>query len=166
MDLRVIDARDLAFKQRFDCVSFSFNGIDTVTYEDRQVILQHVADALKPGGYFVYSTHNLHHSRTASWANDFWVDELYKPWKRMRYFPNRLKNFWRQSFDKEHSIAYVNDPGLGFALFNAYVDIRAEIETLGRYGFTVFKLIGNTKQVEGYDAEDCWVYILARLSKE
>jgi len=35
-DLRIMDARRLDFSEPFDCVMFSFNGIDYVDYAERQ----------------------------------------------------------------------------------------------------------------------------------
>jgi ubiquinone/menaquinone biosynthesis C-methylase UbiE len=56
----VCDARDMhQFKnEEFDTVIFSFNGIDCVAYEDRSRILKEINRVLKPGGNFIFSTHN------------------------------------------------------------------------------------------------------------
>lgn len=162
VDLRVKDARDLGFSQEFDCVLFSFNGISSVSFEDRQRILQSVTQALKPGGYFVYSGHNLHHHRTPVWMNSFWVRELFKPMERVRFIPNRFRNFTGQFIDRERGFAYVNDAGLGFGLHNTYVDIEQEFGRLRELGFTIDVAIGNKKTAPGYDAEDNWVYIVAK----
>ncbi len=43
----------------FDFILFSFNGIDSVSHEDRLKILKEVRRVGKPGGYFCFSTHNL-----------------------------------------------------------------------------------------------------------
>lgn len=57
----VMDARDLSTfsDQSFDLVWFSFNGIDYVNHIDRLTILQEIYRVTKPGGYFVFSSHNL-----------------------------------------------------------------------------------------------------------
>jgi SAM-dependent methyltransferase len=54
------DARDLsAFADdSFGLVVFSWNGIDAVDHADRQAILTEVRRVLRPGGAFVFSTHN------------------------------------------------------------------------------------------------------------
>jgi ubiquinone/menaquinone biosynthesis C-methylase UbiE len=39
-NLLVMDARHLEFDDPFDCVMFSYNGIDSVSYSDRQLIFQ------------------------------------------------------------------------------------------------------------------------------
>lgn len=162
VDFRVMDARYLVLDEKFDCAMFSFNGISSVSYEDRLTILRSVANVLTPGGYFVYSGHNLHHNRTTVWMNSFWVRELFKPMERMRFIPNRFRNFKGQYIDHERGFAYVNDAGLGFGLLNTYVDMEREFEVLRGLGFTIEMVIGNRKDAPGYDAEDNWVYIVAR----
>jgi SAM-dependent methyltransferase len=55
------DARDLRqFEDRsFDFVLFSYNGLDYVSHEDRLVALSEIARVCRPGGLFLFSTHNL-----------------------------------------------------------------------------------------------------------
>jgi len=60
VSIEVGDARDLsAVEGSFDFVLFSFNGIDAVGHEDRLQILRAVRAKLKPGGHFLFSTHQL-----------------------------------------------------------------------------------------------------------
>lgn len=60
MDVRLGDARDLRDfeSQQFGLVLFSFNGLDAVDHNDRLLALSEIHRVLRPGGLFVFSTHN------------------------------------------------------------------------------------------------------------
>jgi SAM-dependent methyltransferase len=168
-DLRVMDARQIDFREQFDCIFFSYNGIDYVNFEDRQLILRKVRESLRQGGYFIYSSHNLHYRRAHVWLKFLWVEELFKPftpwnkaWKKFFLIPYRLINFWRQSVDEVNGIAYINDVAESFSYISTYVDIERELENLKKNGFSVLSAIGFAKPEPGYDANDHCVYIVAR----
>jgi SAM-dependent methyltransferase len=61
VDVRPGDVRDLAdFEDtRFGLVLFSFNGIDNVSHEDRPRALKQLFRVARPGGWLVFSTHNM-----------------------------------------------------------------------------------------------------------
>ena len=111
--------RKLEVTQQFDCVMFSFNGIDYVDYSTRQTILSEISHVLRPEGYLIYSTHNLHNREVASWLKYLIVRELVHPLGNLlspaglRAVTHRLFNFWRQSGNQSQTFAYVNDSGEG-----------------------------------------------------
>jgi len=60
VELLAGDARDLSpITGEFDFILFSFNGIDAVSPEDRLRVLDQVRAKLRPGGFFLFSTHSL-----------------------------------------------------------------------------------------------------------
>ncbi|MDE2001736.1 MAG: glycosyltransferase [Patescibacteria group bacterium] len=77
IDFRVMDARDLRFKDaQFDAVFFSFNGIDNLlSREERRKAVHEMRRVLKPGGTLIYSSHNAlaiprtKKSRSILWSN-------------------------------------------------------------------------------------------------
>jgi SAM-dependent methyltransferase len=62
IDARLGDARDLsAFEdESFGLVAFSYNGIDAIDHEGRRRVLGEALRVLKPGGWFWFSTLNMH----------------------------------------------------------------------------------------------------------
>jgi SAM-dependent methyltransferase len=162
-DLRVMDARHLKFRNPFDCVIFSYNGIDSVSYADRQLIFSEVKNVLKPGGYFIYSTHNLQHRRTDRWLNKFFVPELTDSWRAFALgLPNRLRNFRKQWIDQERGIAWINDFAHRFTLCSMSVDVEKEAEILKAQGLPALLFIGEKKTGPGFDPADHWVYVVTR----
>ena len=59
--LEVGDARKMSqFEDNsFDFILFSFNGLDVLSHSDRLQVLQEVSRVGKPGGYFLFSSHNI-----------------------------------------------------------------------------------------------------------
>ena len=141
---------------------FWWNGIDSVTYEDRQSIISQVVNVLVSDGIFIYSTHNLQYWETDLWVNKFWVKELFD-WRGMVFgLPNRLLNFKKQWIDEKDGVAFINEPAHRFTLMMTSVDIPKELEALKRWRFSTVATIGNTKQTAGYDGQDHYVYIVAQ----
>ena len=168
LDLRVMDARRLEFDAIFDCVIFSFNGIDAVDASGRRLILSEMVRVLKPGGYLIYSTHHAGHARVKVWMTRFWVRELLRsidvlrPRRVVRALSNRAANFGRQGPAGGPGMLTVNDPGIFFSTLIMYVDPDAERTVLEGLGLAVEAMVGNGRSEPGYDARDAWVYIVAR----
>jgi SAM-dependent methyltransferase len=166
-DLRVMDARRLEFSYQFDCVFFSYNGIDYVEFADRLQALSNICNALRPGGIFIFSTHNLRHRRARVWLNDLFVQEiapagLRMTWADARTMLMRSINFWRQEENRKLGFAYINDPAHRFSIITVYVDIERQIGALKQMGFALLATIGNTQATNHFDERDCWVYIVAQ----
>lgn len=111
IDFRVMDARSLNFKDSsFDAVFFSFNGIDNLTsLTERKKVMEEVRRVLRPGGFFIYSSHNsLAFPRTAtSWKilfNNFGRLRFGPHWRNEEYDFGKLVQYYNNIWNERHSL--------------------------------------------------------------
>lgn len=161
------DARDLSrFADcTFDFALFSWNGIDYITYPERSQVLGEVARVLRPGGIFVFSSHNRSYRdigkdpwrRNAVTLTPHLLKECLKA---LVYLPRRLRLKRHEIYDADYAI--VNDEECCYSLLTCYVTIPAQIRELGIAGF---------RDIEIYDGEGAlvtaadyshWLYYTAR----
>lgn len=160
---QVADARALPFDDgAFDIVFFSFNGIDLVSAEDRARTLAECRRVLAPGGWFIYSSHNLAwlDSRAGiRWAGLRDALETHLFWTRMQRL-NRAGGPYR-----DRPWAELIDPHNGGS--TCYVrpdELLRQTRAAGFEAIRVFDLAGDEvvearRQVA---LQDAWVYLLCR----
>jgi len=160
----VCDVRDMHCfgDHSFDFVMFSYNGLDYLPPEDRQAALGEIKRVCRPGGYFAFSTHNMHSAprlfrllpKCDSWQ---WPYMIYVNHRRRALNPH-----FRQLLKRKFAI--FNDGALNFRLWTYYVEPRHQIEQLHAVGFTdvrVFSLSDGSeiKTMELLDENrDSWLY--------
>ncbi len=161
---RQADARSLPFEDdSFDIVLFSFNGLDHVPPEARATALAQCQRVLRPGGWFIYSGHNLNWfdgpglpPRSAGWRA--WIDEL-------RY--RRRTRQLNQGTASTQSLgaASLRDPPDGLRLHYARpAEHLRELQASGLGEARVFNRRGReiTRDADMKRVRDTWVYYLAR----
>jgi SAM-dependent methyltransferase len=172
VDLRQGDARDLsAFADgSIDVVLFSFNGIDSVSHEDRLIILGEIKRVLAPGGLFVFSAHNR-----AFWPSkrDEWLDGLHKGGSAVENIRNvvmfvptgvrRLKNHLanRSRTVNTPEYAIVCDGGHDHTLLHYYIDQGRQREQLRTCGFEPVLTLDLTGSEASPQSRDAWFYYVA-----
>jgi SAM-dependent methyltransferase len=142
------DARNLAqfADGSFDCVLFSYNGLDSVSHADRQRVLWEVARVLTPGGLFVFSTHSLARRLQQSlWESMFAVGAPRSPMQVLKHGVRvalRLGNFVRSRHLQERHADYavLLDPGHDFTLPIYYVASGEQVRQLEETGFRVVQM--------------------------
>jgi SAM-dependent methyltransferase len=132
MLLLYADARSMPMLRDavFDFVLFSFNGIDYVRWEDRAAVFREIRRVGKPGGCFLFSTHNLN-SLDRLFAVNVGRDLRATARQAWRVAVLRLRNEWRSVRTlrgRDHLFLYDTNylatPGRFF---------RAQIRRAGRY---------------------------------
>jgi len=159
------DVRDLGdFEEVFDFALFSFNGLDYIEHEGRLKALGEIHRVLRPGGLFMFSTHNRD-------SKDF--NKL--PWQvKTPLSPGHLKEclyilaHWpRHVFMKKHErftseYAIVNDTAHGFSLLTYYISIGEQINQLARVGFSHTAAYDAEGRRIHNDINSPWTYYLTR----
>jgi SAM-dependent methyltransferase len=168
------DARDLrAFADgSFALVVFSMNGIDGLAHEDRRKVHTAVKRVLRPGGMFIYSTHNLQHPAAGR-----------PPWDRCRLpgritlrpllgwaarLPKRSRSYRRLralSVRGEHWAVLVG-ASYDFGIVGHYLTLDEALRELSESGYAPDVCVYGSNGEElhrGSDTSDSeWVHLIAR----
>lgn len=157
----------------FDFVLISYNTISTVSHEDRLRTLREVHRVCKPGGYLLFSAHNLQSvHKLFGWHCFRRSIELRHPhitywnlrrwWLRGFVYNNPLRTGRLKRFD--HVV--FNDGCHDFRLRHYYIKPAAQVRQLSElfsdvevYARDGRVLRGETAQAR---AEDDWLYYLCR----
>lgn len=146
-EVAIGDARTLEGHpdRAYDLVLFSFNGIDYIDHGDRRHVLEAAWRVLRPGGAFVYSSHNLGvlNGRLPPVTPAPMVPTadplrlLVRGARRMaaglRCRANRRRLGPRQYLAGDHAL--VNDESYDHSQLTVYVDPAAELAALAAAGF-------------------------------
>lgn len=166
------DARDMVRLRegRFGLVFFSFNGIDCVGHEDRLKVIDQAYRLLRPGGFFLFSAHNLRSPRIMPWHRHPY-HEGWRPGGMVRnavdFFRNHF-NYLRlkgsESFGSGHAV--VVDMMHHFRFLIYYVDPAEQVRQLTQRGFAdalVFDKQGHERSLDHPSlGESLHVYYLVR----
>lgn len=164
------DARDLSRfgPARFDFILFSFNGIDSVSDADRQVILRQILSALKPGGLFAFSAHNLASVRTSAFSlkNLHFTPNPVRFLGAVRYYLQGVLNHLRARHSEVRAPGYalLTERAAHYRSLNYYVSKALQVAQLERAGFTgveIFTEQGKPTNAQN-DDRDRWIHYVAR----
>lgn len=124
----------------FDVIWLSFNGIDSISYDQRDVVYRNVSSRLVPGGYFIFSTHNLGYLHALNRNLRLLDCCLYcRAKSALRQYFNRAR-LGRHTAASD-AFAVVNDRSQEFGLLNVYVDPTLEIARLEHAGLKVLEIL-------------------------
>jgi len=170
VSFKVCDVRSMRdfSSSYFDFILFSYNGIDTVSHEDRLVALKEIKRVLKNNGLFCFSSHNL-----------WFIDKLRSIEARTSagvlfniFVKNPLVTLLNENFDrlKAREYAIIRDRTHWFRLKTYYIKPGEQIKQLSDLGFTntrAYSLSGN--EIDDLtrfqdDTTDNWIYYLCKSS--
>lgn len=167
----VCDSRDMGeFRDgQFALVLFSFNGMDYVSPTDRLVVLAEVRRIVRPGGLFVFSTHNAERPTHSAFhfANIEWTAHpvgLLRAW--YYYFlgcGNYLRNRKLQVIGSDYAI--INDSAHSYRLLTYYISKANQVNQLLALGFTDIQMVdkdGAWTDATVVDQQSPNIYYVAR----
>ena len=160
------DARDLsAFEEAdFEFVLFSFNGIDYVDHQDRLKVFREIRRVLKPGGFFVFSTHNRDYRQfnKLPWQGDvhFNLNVLKNSLYTLAYLPKHLRLKKHETHTDEYAI--INDNAHGFSLFTYYIGLQQQKAQLQRAGFLNVEAYDMDGEMVEREQDFPWTYYLTQ----
>jgi SAM-dependent methyltransferase len=172
-DIRVGDVRDLfAFGDgSFPFVVFSFNGIDSISHEDRLVALAEIRRVVEPGGLFVFSSHNDAYRPT---FRKLWLDDIHlgrRPVPALLRLllatprlARRVRNHLqiRRHAYRTGTYAIRCDGGHDHTALTYYISRASQVEQLRSAGFATEAVYDFHGDEASDDCADAWLYYLTR----
>lgn len=150
--------------ETFDFVVFSYNGLDSISNEDRLKALKEICRVLKKGGVFMFSSHNRDYQyfNKLPWQQKVHFDVRYFIFLLhcLYYLPNHYKMKKHEIYTDDYAI--VNDGDHRFSLLLYYISIDKQLKQLTDIGFSGVEAYNTEgRQVES-DILSHWIYYLAR----
>jgi SAM-dependent methyltransferase len=160
------DAREMPMfgDGSFDFVLFSFNGIDYVLTEGRQMIFEEVHRLLAPDGVFMFSSHNLdyRYAGLLPWQKGWSGSPAFaKACLRALAFTHRRRR-GRAREIRTPDFALLNDEAHNYSLLSYYAGREAQICQLQSAGFVDVTSYGEQGEATTTKDEDSkWLYYIA-----
>jgi ubiquinone/menaquinone biosynthesis C-methylase UbiE len=153
----------------FDCVLFSFNGIDCVDIKDRDKVLNGIKRVCRPDGWFAFSVHSIYNVRKLySFQTPRNPLKIFAAYKRMK----KVRKMNPDILDVENAdIISLIDGDLDFSATYVYIKPEFQKKILNEKGFyNVHMFDEKGKEVTNEDFiawkhPDAWIYYLCRNGK-
>jgi SAM-dependent methyltransferase len=172
VEVLLADMRNLAVlaDQSFDFVLGSCNVLDAVSHEDRMRVFAEVGRVIRPGGTFMFSSHNrrlrtaLSGPTLARSHNP--ATQIVLVWRYLRSLRNHAR--FKRLRRLEPNYALLNDSGHDFAALHYYVDRDTQRQQLERSGFVLQEVLDSRgRRLEGTDDDSdssSLLYVAERIA--
>jgi len=177
LDLRLMDARDMAGLEsdHYALAAFCWNGIDCVSYEDRQRVLEQMYRVTRPGGLVLFSSHNRDGPafRESIWQlrPRFSSNPLRLGWRlvrMLRLFPPAAYHCLRHLRCRRDYEGYSVKAAAAhfFRIMIVYTTLPEQRRQLASFGFQIDAVFGSGdgKRIyaETRTSDAWWFYFIAR----
>ncbi len=172
IEVDVGDARDLSrfASDSTDLVVFSCAGLDHMDHDDRQSVFCEIHRVLKPGGLFVFSTHNMggpgHGEKP--WGSLRELTQLKHMAGLILFFPINMRNHWRNRKLDVHGLGWSmrNSAFDHFSMVFHYTTVSNQIADLVAAGFgpspEVYESDSGRRVEPGEEPESWSLYMITR----
>ncbi|MCF6148949.1 MAG: class I SAM-dependent methyltransferase [Candidatus Kuenenia sp.] len=168
-----LDARNMEIfeDETFDFILFSYNGLDSISHNDRLKSLKEIHRILKKNGIFVFSSHNRNYHLANSFPkmafapNPCIQTKLFA--KYLRSILNFLKYKGLEQFNDEYAI--INDKAHDYALLTYYIDKNCQILQNKNMGFETIEIYDTSGKILNPGDEDnhsAWIYYVTKKINE
>ncbi len=160
------DARDLEGLEdnSYDFVLFSYNGLDCVSHEGRLDVIRSVYRVLKPGGMFMFSSHNRDYEffNKLPWQRKIVFTRAYLIFLAhcLYHLPKHYRNKQYESYTDDYAI--INDGDHRFSLLLYYISIEKQVEQLESLGFGSVEAFDQFGRPVLNDTSSHWIQYLTR----
>jgi ubiquinone/menaquinone biosynthesis C-methylase UbiE len=160
------NARDLKIfgDNTFDFVLFSFNSMDYIIHEERIRALTEIHRVLKPGCFYMFSTHNRDYEffNKLPWQEKPRLNMSYLKscLYTLYYLPKHLKMKRHEIYTDEYAI--INDNAHEYSLLAYYISIEKQIKQLANIGFSDIEAYDMEGRQTDHDIAFPWTYYLAK----
>ncbi len=152
--------------ETFDFVLFSYNGLDSISNEQRLLVFKEVSRVLKKDGIFMFSSHNRDYKyfRKLPWDQKFQFNRGF-----VIFYLHCLYHLPKHFKMKKHEIhtdeyAIVNDGDHRFSLLLYYISINNQKKQLAVNGFNNVEAYDINGELVTSDTDSHWIHYLARKS--
>jgi len=167
----VCDVRDMHrfTNHDFNVVIFSFNGLDLISHDDRLIALREISRVCVPGGWFVFSTHNLRSAHAFFQYLPLYANYFLHPLSLLHVIRDNQRRRganpgFRKSLRGTHAI--LNDGTYDFRLHQYFIDPHYQMEQLDTLDFSnvhVFSPSGAEVKASEVDMNrDQWLYFMCQ----